>query len=484
MTRHAFGGTIADYAVTDGGGGAVEFAPSVPVLFYTAQTAGSQITDLTTDAAGTLTATGTTTDAAGAVIEVYGPDNVLGMWASANGGTRVFMLARDAADVIAAAVSALSTLSGTVSAHTSDPAGHGTAFPDLVDSDASARAAGYFVGWDATAGKNVYLPPAAAAGAVLLNPPLSGGVYVGNMVTAPTGTGSGNPWLDARLPYSAGDNNPDFFQIHAFWSDLTTRLKTFWLNGNGEVRSAPSTPGRIGARFFESYEGTPGLSTGLFATFSTNPTNTANREALLGVYGSASSTKPGWTESTRVLSALLGVAAGGNYNSLTQLILRGRRGSTGAPASGTWLAGDVVLDSAGAIYLCTAGGTPGTWVGGGGGGGGGATASSWVGVTAGASITLSTTPAAATRLDNSGDSASVARLRGNITAGGTITSGTTLFTIDAAHRPTWASIVVVRDTNSASNKTLTINTNGTVTCGQGLSAGNILQLDNITWTLA
>jgi hypothetical protein len=43
---------------------------------------------------------------------------------------------------------------------------------------------------------------------------------------------------------------------------------------------------------------------------------------------------------------------------------------SGPPAVGTWKAGDQVTDRAGAIWVCTVSGTPGTWVQSGGGGGG------------------------------------------------------------------------------------------------------------------
>ncbi len=36
--------------------------------------------------------------------------------------------------------------------------------------------------------------------------------------------------------------------------------------------------------------------------------------------------------------------------------------SAGAPTSGTWPKGALICDSAGAIFKCTAAGTPGTWV--------------------------------------------------------------------------------------------------------------------------
>lgn len=56
-----------------------------------------------------------------------------------------------------------------------------------------------------------------------------------------------------------------------------------------------------------------------------------------------------------------GVASLGKKNGLANIRLAGFKGTAGAPASGTWTAGDVVLDSAGAWHLCTASGTPGSW---------------------------------------------------------------------------------------------------------------------------
>jgi hypothetical protein len=473
MARHPFGGSISDYAVTDVGAGAVGFVAGATVLFYTAVSGGTQITDLSTDSAGVTPVTGTTTDASGAVIEVYGPDGTRGMWASANGGTRVYMAARDVPDSVTAAESGLSTLSGTLSAHTAAVNPHGTAFPDLVDTDASARADGFVIAYDGTAGKNKYIPPSAASGAVLLNPPLSGGVYVGNTITEPppAGGASGNPWFIAVRSYSAADSNPDFMQVKAFWSDLVTRLKTFWLNGNGELRAAPSTPGRIGGRFFESYETTPGFSTGRFFELSTNPTNTANREPLLGAYGSASSTKPGWIEATRILSALQGVAIGGNFNSLSQLIFRGRQTTAGAPSSSTWSVGDVVIDSAGVLWLCTVAGTPGTWV------GGRDNLTAWTNLPGlGANVSLGT-PAAQYRLN--GDNV---ELRGQLAYAGAVT---TLGVLPVGFRPPGALAFSHRvAVSSPSSVFVNIATNGTITTSTAGVNTQTQNLDGIFFSIS
>jgi hypothetical protein len=56
-----------------------------------------------------------------------------------------------------------------------------------------------------------------------------------------------------------------------------------------------------------------------------------------------------------------GVAAVGAKNSLTNVRFCGLKATSGAPSTGTWATGDVVLDADGAWHLCTAGGTSGTW---------------------------------------------------------------------------------------------------------------------------
>jgi hypothetical protein len=61
------------------------------------------------------------------------------------------------------------------------------------------------------------------------------------------------------------------------------------------------------------------------------------------------------------LDASTGVAELGKKNGLANIRLAGFKNSAGAPTTGAWTTGDVVLDSAGAWHLCTAPGTPGTW---------------------------------------------------------------------------------------------------------------------------
>lgn len=61
------------------------------------------------------------------------------------------------------------------------------------------------------------------------------------------------------------------------------------------------------------------------------------------------------------IDAGTGVAGVGAKNGLANIRLAGFKATAGAPTTGEWAAGDVVLDSAGAWHLCTTGGTPGTW---------------------------------------------------------------------------------------------------------------------------
>jgi hypothetical protein len=370
------GGLIQDFAVEDPGDGSVAFAGGAVVLFWNARTGGTRYTDLSTDLAGTLPVTASATSDGtdgydiGSILPVYGPGDISAMWAEVDGGARVLVWTIELADMVDDVTAMATTTAAALATHAGSANGHGTGIGDLTDVSvlpAASRGDGYVLGWSSADAAIKLLPPSVSSGAVLLNPPLVGGVSQAQLVTPPTGTSSGDPWLDVWLPYSASDNNPDFWQIHAYWSDLATKLKTAWFNGNGEFRTAPSTPGRIGARFFESYEGVGavnvGASTGPFAVFATNPKNSALRENLLAIYGSASSQYPGWTISTRVMWAQLGVQVGGQYNGLTAFNLRGRRATTGAPTTGTWVAGDVVADSAFDLYLCTVSGTPGTWIG-------------------------------------------------------------------------------------------------------------------------
>lgn len=115
-----------------------------------------------------------------------------------------------------------------------------------------------------------------ATGVLLLGPD-----NVVEQVVAWTGA---DRWVRIDTPFSAGDNNPDLLRI------FNGANQTFRLNGNGEVRKLPSAINRVGDRAFEFLDG----SNDIFWECSTNPTNSALRETLLGVYGTLHGSRPGW----------------------------------------------------------------------------------------------------------------------------------------------------------------------------------------------
>lgn len=484
MTRYWAGGGPSDYTIVSGDdvsigpldGKSAVVVGGVEITWWNAETGGTQYTDLL-DSTGSAVSSMESSDtsdgrALGQIPRVQYPDNVTGAWASAAGGPRVWMPADVGDQAVATAVD--------LSAHKAQTNGHGTGVANLVDVSVplpGSRNVGDLLGV-VTGGGFGLIPPSAAAGAVLLNPPTSGGSYVGNSATPPLSSQgqNGQPWLRLQQPYSSTDDNPDAIQVGAT-TPGGAWIKTGWFNGNGEFRSAPSTGNRIAHRVFEYAEGLGGPSTGRYAEWSTNPTNAGNREPLLGGYGTGHSTKPGWVEATRVLSGLQGVRAGGSYNSLSGVNFRGQKTGTGAPTTGTWVTGDAVVDSAGVLWLCTAGGTPGTWAGSTG-GGSVAAPTAFVNLTPGTGMSLGT-KAAASRLERGGDAV---RLRGTLTATGAVSSGAVIATIaNTAHRPLAPVTLIARYTGGG-NK-FDIATNGEITYQAAFTSGQSIWLDSITYDL-
>lgn len=118
-------------------------------------------------------------------------------------------------------------------------------------------------------------------------------------------------WLQITMPYSASDTNEDLMVIRALHSNGTTAIKTFWWNGNGEPRCAPSTASRVAMRIFEIAEAIAASgSTGNVFEVSTNPTNAGLREAYWAVRGNNHATQPGWMVGTRPFQATDGKFTG------------------------------------------------------------------------------------------------------------------------------------------------------------------------------
>lgn len=106
MTRHLFGGSLADWAIAEGTDLAALLASGAEITGWNQVEGGVQYV-LTSDPDGTqpitvLSSDGTDGRMTGQIGEYYGPDDVWDMYVSANGGPRVRVLAADLAVSVAA----------------------------------------------------------------------------------------------------------------------------------------------------------------------------------------------------------------------------------------------------------------------------------------------------------------------------------------------------------------------------------------------
>lgn len=94
MTRHSFGGGTADFVQEVDNQGVVHAGNGATCTFFTAQTGGTAIVDLTDLASNPITSV--SADANGGVPPFMGPnDNTSAMWVSAGGSARQLMQATD-----------------------------------------------------------------------------------------------------------------------------------------------------------------------------------------------------------------------------------------------------------------------------------------------------------------------------------------------------------------------------------------------------
>lgn len=82
-----------------------------------------------------------------------------------------------------------------------------------------------------------------------------------------------------------------------------------------------------------------------------NVQHAGKREYVSALYGAV----------VHTIDPTTGVASLGGKNSLTPIKLCGQKATAGAPTTGTWNAGDTIIDALGLWHQCLTGGTPGTW---------------------------------------------------------------------------------------------------------------------------
>lgn len=483
VARHPFGDTAADFAIdsatvssTDN---VVLLASGASMTLWNAITSGSQITDLSEDPDGFSPITSVTlSDGSdgrkpGQIPTFYGPDETYQLWGEVNSGPRVLLLSPDAA-LLAAQVAQLNADLQAHLASVDNP--HQTTVANLADVVLTSPTNGQVLTKVSGGWANLSAP--VASGAVLLDPPPTGTTWNQNLVDLPAAGvwanqgGSGDPWFLGQVPYSAGDNNPDFIQYRTHGPGGSP-IKATWLNGNCELRGTSSSAARTGIRFAEFAEASGGPSNNRFFELTTNPIVTADREALFGAYGTAHSTKPGWMEATRIISGQKGVQAGGTFNSLSPILITGLRATPGPPTSGTWVANMQVTDSLGVPWLCTVSGTPGTWVGPNGG-----TYGSFVDVASLAANAGHGTPHFQSRTAPG----SMTELQGQLVMSGSVSSGGTLATLPSGQRPTSTQAFTLRFTGTgAATALFSIDSGGLLTCSSNLVSGNTWNLDGLAF---
>lgn len=169
MARHSFGGDIAGYTIGAGTGGAATLVGGATVTFFSAQTGGSQYTDLALDASGTTPISSVTSldgssgTALGQIPRFWGPDNITEMWASAGGGPRTLIAATDTGAIAAANTVSVNSVTAQLTAHAAAVNPHAAKLVDLADVAITGTPTdGYVVTWETSSGK--WKPKASAGG--------------------------------------------------------------------------------------------------------------------------------------------------------------------------------------------------------------------------------------------------------------------------------------------------------------------------------
>lgn len=185
-------------------------------------------------------------------------------------------------------------------------------------------------------------------------------VTVEETVVAVTVSGGPGPQGDQGIQGPQGDpgvfdpEDPVVTDTLTVLDDLTTPTKGYRLRASGSALDFEAT----GADLLISNWSGPDF-TGTQRSYdrlsadAMNVQHAGKREFVTSLYGPV----------VHTIDPDAGTASFGGKNGLTAVRLCGLKSTPGSPSSGTWATGDVVLDSVGGVFICTNGGTPGTWVG-------------------------------------------------------------------------------------------------------------------------
>lgn len=249
MSRHAYGGALTDWVFTADTDDKPILTGLATVTFWNAQTGGTQYTDLTANA---LTDAGagefdhvTSSDGSdgytlGTIPQFFGPHEVFQMWASANGGDRLLIMANDIGDVFGTLAN---DTANSLTSHIASANGHTQGLNDHTDVDVSGVSNGDFLAYSTAVNKWV------ALSATGLNP----ADFVKTAGTSTIRIPDGNVTdfaLEIRIPAGARTTAPDTLSF--YWNAGTDGApswqQTSRFNEFGELRLQSSANDRVAER--------------------------------------------------------------------------------------------------------------------------------------------------------------------------------------------------------------------------------------------
>lgn len=237
--RHPFGGSLPDWIFTKNADDIPVFSGGAVLQLWNQRDGGTQYTDITEDAEGTvpittlLSSDGTGGYELGAIPEFYGPPGITSMWISADGGLRRALGARDSAQLAGDASAGLAQ-------HVSQQNPHSTTLTTLADTAFSSTIAdGSLVAWDTASGKFVDISGSG------LNPADFVKTAGGSTIRIPDGNVVDFAQV-IRLP-ALRTSAPDAFSV--YWNSGTNGapvwLQVFWMASTGEPRVQASADNRV-----------------------------------------------------------------------------------------------------------------------------------------------------------------------------------------------------------------------------------------------
>lgn len=249
MARHSFAADPSSWVFTiDGTTGAAEPLAGAVITFWNQQTGGTQYTDLAAAADGSgSTTTITSGDGSGGTVvgsipQFYGPNNVWGMWGSANGGPRQLFLASDLATYVQANTDTVATVQAGLSAHLAATNPHAVRLGDLTDANVGSATNGQLLSWDTATSKWVPVTIGGVSGTVLL--------ATDQTITGTKTWNTGDVNKSTIVLLAQSGQVSDLMQA---WSGAAqgqggSPQRTFYLNEKGELRVITAKSDSVGVR--------------------------------------------------------------------------------------------------------------------------------------------------------------------------------------------------------------------------------------------